>query len=736
MNCSIPIVSNPNLNIALAYVRNGFTVIPCKPDKRPYIKAWPDSGTTDEETVRRWWQTYPDAVTALPCGPNRLFVVDCDRKEGGSDGVATFEARCRNAQIDLSTWFTVETPNRGRHYFFRAPDTPLGNTAGKLGEGIDTRGNGGYVIAPGSVLPDGREYRVLQGTLGTDPLPEAILTFLIKQKHAPDGALPISEGREQETSAPVSHRERAYAAQALANEVAKLSETTTNRNAALNSAGFAMGQLVGAGWIGREEVEADLWEASGVNGYRNKDGDEAAWATLTSGLTSGMANPRQALPESDQPIIDPSRFTINGKSFHAATPNTRRNWPKPLTDIAMTGLPGEFVRLIGPHSEGDPAALLLGFIVAMGTVLGRSVHLPIGPDRHFPNLFAVIVATSSKGRKGTVMAEVRRFVELADPSFVSRIASGLSSGEGLIEAVRDPLEADVPIKENGGTRLERQTVDNGIEDKRLLAAEGEMAQPLQAAGRDGNTLSAILRQAWDGTSLRVLARSNKNACKEPHISILGNVTEEDLRRLLTSTDRANGFANRFLWCCASRSKCLPFGGSVDLASLHNLAMKAASVIGRMRTNGGAFGWTDEAASHWRNVYPTLSEGHSGLFGAMTARAEAQTVRIALIYAALDGANRIDMPHLLAALEVWRYCEDSVRTIFGDASGDETADAIIELLRTSPNGLPQTEFNNHFQRHKKSADIQRALGLLQERGLVRSERRETEGRPRIVWFLVA
>jgi hypothetical protein len=372
----------------------------------------------------------------------------------------------------------------------------------------------------------------------------------------------------------------------------------------------------------------------------------------------------------------------------------------------------------------------------MGTVLGRSVHLRIGASCHFPNLFAVIVATSSKGRKGTVMAEVRRLVELADPSFVSRIASGLSSGEGLIEAVRDPLEADVSSKENGRVRLERQIVDNGVEDKRLLAAEGEMAQPLQAAGRDNNTLSAILRQAWDGTSLRVLARSNKNACKEPHISILGNITEEELRRLLTGNDRANGFGNRFLWCCASRSKCLAFGGSVDLGSLHNLAKKAASVIVRTRSAGGAFGWTDEAATHWRCVYPTLSEGHEGLYGAMTARAEAQTVRIALIYAALEGANRINLPHLLAALEVWRYCEDSVRAIFGDASGDETADAIIELLRRSPNGLPQTDFNNLFQRHKKSADIQRALSLLQERGLVRSERHETDGRPRIVWFLVA
>jgi hypothetical protein len=607
---------------------------------------------------------------------------------------------------------------------------------GKLGKGIDTRGVGGYVIAPGTVLPDGREYRVLQGTIESlIPLPETILTFLSKRKHSHDHESAIPGSGEPRTFVPVSNRERSYAAQALEYEVTALSLKSNGRNHALNTAAFNMGQMVGARWIERAEVEAALWEACRTNGYHNKDGDAAARATLNSGLTKGMENPRQPLAESDQPTIDLSSFTVNGKSFHAPKTQTKTNRPKPLADIAMTGLPGEFVRLIEPHSEGDPAALLLGFLVAMGTVLGRSVHLRIGASCHFPNLFAVIVATSSKGRKGTVMAEVRRFVELADPSFVSRIASGLSSGEGLIEAVRDPREDDVSSKQNGTVRLERQIVDNGVEDKRLLAAEGEMAQPLQAAGRDNNTLSAILRQAWDGTSLRVLARSNKNACKEPHISILGNITEEELRRLLTSNDRANGFGNRFLWCCASRSKCLPFGGSVDLASLHSLALKAASIIAPMRSAGGAFGWTDEAAYHWRRVYPTLSAGHSGLFGAMTARAEAQTVRIALIYAALDGANRIGMPHLLAALEVWRYCEDSVRAIFGDASGDDTGDAIIELLRSSPNGLTETEVNNHFQKHKKSADIQRALGLLQERGVVRSERRKTEGRPSIVWFLV-
>lgn len=484
-----PLAINPNLNNALLHAREGRAIIPCKPDKVPYLRGWPDAASTHENTINLWWQQYPDAVVGLPCGPNNLFVVDCDRKgQGKPDGVALFEAECRRVGIDLSGCPIVETPSTGHHYYFRAPSDPLRNTVGRLGESIDTRGLGGYVIAPGSVLPDGRSYRLLQGTLGTTYfLPETIQTFLLEQKHNPDVALAVPGGRIPENCGPVSSRERAYAKQALAHEARKLSETASGRNHALNNAAVTMGTLVGAGWIGRTEVEEALWDACRINGYRAKDGDAAARRTLNSGLNYGIENPRQPLIESDPPLIDLSRLTINGKSFHAATSTKGKHWPKPLTDIAMTGLAGEFVQLIGPLSEGDPAALLLGFLVAMGTVLGRSVHLRIGASSHFPNLFAVIVATSGKGRKGTVMAEVRRFVVLVDPTFESRIASGLSSGEGLIEAVRDPLEADVPIKESGRIRHERQIVDNGIEDKRLLAAEGEMAQPLQAAGRDGKT---------------------------------------------------------------------------------------------------------------------------------------------------------------------------------------------------------------------------------------------------------
>src|ERR1019366_7203531 len=103
----------------------------------------------------------------------------------------------------------------------------------------------------------------------------------------------------------------------------------------------------------------------------------------------------------------------------------------------------------------------------------------------------------------------------------------------------------------------------------------------------------------------------------------------------------------------------------------------------------------------------LSAGRPGLAGAMSARAEAQTLRIALIYAILDGCNNVDIPHLRAALEVWRYCQDSVDYCFGGTMANTTTDRIHAYLFTMPEGASLTQISNHFGRNKKREELQRA-----------------------------
>ena len=96
---------------------------------------------------------------------------------------------------------------------------------------------------------------------------------------------------------------------------------------------------------------------------------------------------------------------------------------------------------------------------------------------------------------------------------------------------------------------------------------------------------------------------------------------------------------------------------------------------------------DKAQELWNEVYGELSEGRAGMLGAMLGRSEAQTMRLAMLYALLDCSNEIRVEHLNAALALWNYCESSAAYLFGDSMGDPVADAILGALRSrGPEGI--------------------------------------------------
>ena len=139
---------------------------------------------------------------------------------------------------------------------------------------------------------------------------------------------------------------------------------------------------------------------------------------------------------------------------------------------------------------------------------------------------------------------------------------------------------------------------------------------------------------------------------------------------------------------------------------------------------------------WQKVYHDLSEGKPGLLGAVTGRAEAQVVRLALVYAMLDSADTIRLEHLLAALAVWRYCEASARYIWRDSVGDPTADALLRALQTAAAaGMTRWDITNHFGRNKPAAELDRAIGVLTERGLIRFAKEDSGGRPIVRYWPV-
>ncbi len=216
-------------------------------------------------------------------------------------------------------------------------------------------------------------------------------------------------------------------------------------------------------------------------------------------------------------------------------------------------------------------------------------------------------------------------------------------------------------------------------DRRLQVVEAECVRVLKVAGRDHATVSPILRDSWDTGMLRITTRREPLKADGAHISLIGHITTDELRSTATWLDAASGLLNRILFVMAKRSKLLPSGGglreddrrcrAVEIRD----ALTAARKIGLMRRDA-------EAEERWASLCAEMAEDDpGGLVGAITARAEAQTLRLSVTYALLDGSRTITVDHLEAAYAVWQYCRDSAAYIFGDTTGDETADALFAGL---------------------------------------------------------
>jgi hypothetical protein len=160
---------------------------------------------------------------------------------------------------------------------------------------------------------------------------------------------------------------------------------------------------------------------------------------------------------------------------------------------------------------------------------------------------------------------------------------------------------------------------------------------LKVMSREGNTLSPVIRSAWDSGNLRSMTKNSEARATDAHVSINGHITKDELRRQLTETESANGFANRFLFAAVRRSKILPEGGDIESENFNDLVTRLHAVIEFGRT-AGEITRSEEARELWRACYPALSEGKPGLLGAITARAEAQVLRLSCNYALLDSSR--------------------------------------------------------------------------------------------------
>jgi Bifunctional DNA primase/polymerase, N-terminal len=278
-------------------VARGFALFPLRPGtKVPAVaRDWEHAATTSLARLRQL-APHPGVNYGVACGPSDLIVIDLDiakdplelAQGGPTEGWSVLRELAEAQGGELPRTFTVQTPSGGRHLYFRPTvdgPTPR-NTVRRLGPLIDTRGVGGYVVAPGSRV-DGVEYRVIDDA-PIAVLPEWISALLRPMEDRPVAGEPLSLAT---ALGPVrSQLGGAYARSALEREAAHVAAARIGtRNDTLNRAAYSLGTLVGSGLLDRSEVELELTRAALAAGL---DARETA-STVRSGLTAGIARPRR-----------------------------------------------------------------------------------------------------------------------------------------------------------------------------------------------------------------------------------------------------------------------------------------------------------------------------------------------------------------------------------------------------------------------------------------------------------
>jgi hypothetical protein len=314
-----------------------------------------------------------------------------------------------------------------------------------------------------------------------------------------------------------------------------------------------------------------------------------------------------------------------------------------------------------------------------------------------------------------------------------KIANGLSSGEGLVHAIRDPISKVEPVRE-GKTIVDYAPViiDGGIEDKRLLVVESELGAALRAGRREQSTLSPMLRVAWDGGKLRIMTKNSPETATDPHVSIIGHIVVEELRKLLSEADIFGGLANRFLWILSRRSRLLPDGGELD--DLGDIVPRLAGLLAKAKATG-RMKRTPAATALWAHEYARLtSVPDTGIVGAALGRGEAQTLRLSLLMALLAGRQAVDEPDLRAAIDLWDYAAASARIIFGGAAGTPIDTRILAVIHAQP-GIGRSAISRALGGKVPAKEIVAALARLRDTGTITATTTRTGGRPAETWAAV-
>jgi hypothetical protein len=391
--------------------------------------------------------------------------------------------------------------------------------------------------------------------------------------------------------------------------------------------------------------------------------------------------------------------------------------PQP-DEVVYDNALGRMALKLDATTEADPVGVLGSLVAAAGVALGPDVRIRVGDSDHPLLAWFLLCGRTASGRKGTAGEVAHRVLSGALPAFCSdNVVSGLSSAEGLIAAVADPEEDDDEAKKE-----ERS-------DKRLLVVENEFSVVLSRARREGNALSPVLREAWDGRDLRVLTKNPVKATR-PHIGIVGHISPTEFRARVSQTDLAGGSYNRFLLLYVERSKMLPEGGGAAQDLVDKLAREVEGRIRRGRGVGTLTRAPDTLVA-WAELYEEFVDLEDDeVLGPWVSRAVPYTLRLAGLYAALDGLSAVRLDHLTSAAAMVRYSMDSVRYVLDSGSRHSDVETIARLIKNGgPSGVPRSVITKAMSGRRSASDVGDLIAQVMEiDGFSQETLPSTGGRP--------
>ncbi|MBX5010877.1 DUF3987 domain-containing protein [Rhizobium lentis] len=642
-------------DLALSYIAHGVPVFPCRaadeitdqfdPEtgeiivykaKTPLVSNGFKGASKNLRVTGILWDRNPTAMVGIPTGEQLgAWVLDVDvHKDDNGQVINGYEtlAALEEKHGPLPATATAKTAGGGEHRYFRY--APGVRNRGKLGKGLDVRGIGGYVIAPGSVTAEGKEYVWLDyDGEGIPPLadaPDWLLELVLPPKPTATAATPYTyQGGEHD----------AYVERAVQAELEELASTPQGqRGEAVNKSAFSLGTLVGAGVLSRSEAEAGLYDAAFANGVVAKDGEREVRAKIRRGLDAGIKSPR-ALPEPsvfDQVApVDPSRMIARAAEKRARPTDSEpveECAPEPddneedeapeykleaVADLESLTYPGglveDLIDWIVSSAEQPSRALAMAAVLPLVSALCGPRYSTGSRDTR-PNIYTVALAESGFGKEHA-RSQIKRLL-MSDQGVFANFSgpARIMSASALREVLEANQSVNCQIDEFGG--FVRDITD-------------------RKAGSHQRAISTDLRDYYSASSTffeGAAYRGNPpKRIYNPNLCIHGTSTPEQFWTALSSASAEDGLLPRLILFHVTGKKPPTVVPQRDVRYVpHTLLMRMADVAGIdvAKQRGNLSGmvqkttssevkptvvqWTEDALGILRSVKETIDAKESAV----------------------------------------------------------------------------------------------------------------------------